>query len=272
MLRLPDRHLDSRTARGLNAYQDQVDGAGAYAAQVKAGKTLFRRYNRRRNRVFKATRSTLEDMCHGNRRCGYCEDSVGDEIEHIQPKELYPERTFVWENYLLACGGCNRAKGSDFSVLDRCGCLVNVARRRGGAIRRPAPGMPALVDPRREDPLAFLALEIEDTFLFLPREGLCGADEIRACYTIRLLKLNRDVLSRARRMACGHYRARLEEYRHARDAGASVNRLKTMSGAIRACDHPTVWREMQRQQNEIATLRNLFACVPEALRWRCELA
>ena len=267
MLRPHDPGLDARTAQGLDAYQAKVDGAGGYAEQVAAGKCLFRRYNRRGNRVFDVVRSTLEGMCFGVQRCGYCEDSVGNEIEHIRPRSLYPKRTFVWENYLLACGGCNRAKGDNFSVLDGGGDLVNVARRRGTPIRRPSPGTPALIDPRREDPLAFLALEIEDTFLFLPRDDLRGADETRADYTIYLLKLNRDVLSRARSRAYGHYRARLVEYQRDRDADAGASALARRSEAIRTGDHPTVWREMQRQRNDICELRDLFANIPEALQW-----
>ena len=267
MLRPHDPGLDAGTARGLDAYQAKVDGAGAYAEQVEAGKHLFRCYNRRRNRVFAVVRRTLEDTCFGVQRCGYCEDSVGDEIEHIRPKALYPEHTFAWENYLLACGGCNRAKSDDFSVLDGGGRLVNVARRRGAAIRRPAPGTPALIDPRREDPLAFLALDIEDTFLFLPREDLGGTDETRADYTIELLKLNRDVLLRARHQAYGGYRARLVEYRDNRDADAGAGTLARRREAIRTGDHPTVWREMQRQRDDIPALRTLFMDVPEALQW-----
>ena len=145
---------------------------------------------------------------------------------------------------------------------------MNVARRRGTPIRRPAPGTPALIDPRREDPLAFLALEIEDTFLFLPREDLRGADKTRAEYTIDLLKLNRDVLSHARCRAYGHYRARLMEYQRDRDnRDAGVSALNRKSEAIRTGDHPTVWREMQRQRNDISELQDLFANIPEALQW-----
>ena len=267
MLRPRDPGLDAKTAQGLDAYQGKVDGAGDYAEQVAAGKRFFSNYNRRGNRVFDVVRRTLEGRCFGVQRCGYCEVSVGDEIEHIRPKNLYPEQTFVWENYLLACGGCNRAKGGKFPIFDGDGDLVNVARGRDASGLEPAPGTPALIDPRREDPLEFLALGIEDTFEFFPHEDLGYADKTRAEYTIKVLKLNRDVLLRARRQAYGHYHARLVEYRDDRDAGASAARLEIMREAIRTCDHPTVWREMQRQQDDVPELRRLFAKVPEALQW-----
>ena len=94
MLRPQDPGLDTKTAQGLSAYQDKVNEANGYAEQVAAGKYLFERYNRRRNPVFDVVRRTLEHMCLGVQRCGCCEDSVGDEIEHIRPKTLFPEYTF----------------------------------------------------------------------------------------------------------------------------------------------------------------------------------
>ena len=205
-------------------------------------------------------------MCSGARRCGYCEDSVGDEIEHIRPKDLYPEAVFVWDNYLLACGPCNGGKNNRFSVT-RGGRLVNVTRRRGDPVRKPQSGPPALINPRNEDPLAFLALEIVDTFMFLPREVLSEVDEARAGYTIEALKLNREVLLAARREAYETYRARLYEYRGQRDGGASAAVLGGLRRGIRASAHPTVWREMQRQQPLIDELHSLFRDVPEALTW-----
>lgn len=265
MLHLDDPGLDATTARGLRDYQRKVDNAGSYPEQVATGKHLFERYKHRTNRVFKVVRTRLADMCPGARRCGYCEDSVGNEVEHIKPKDLYPERVFVWENYLLACGQCNRAKSNRFSVISR-GRLRDVTRRRNAPVRRPRAGAPALINPRDEDPLAFFDLEITETFVFLPRLDLSGIDEQRAHYTIDTLKLNRDVLLTARRAAYGAYRALLFEYRQRRDDGASGTALG-ISNAIMTSAHPTVWREMQRQRSLVGELRDLFSDVPEALSW-----
>ena len=229
---------------------------------------LFRRYNRRGNSTFKVIRTTLEKMCYGVQRCTYCEDSIGDEIEHIKPKDLYPEYSFVWKNYLLSCGICNRSKSNCFSIVDNEGSLLDVTRRRGDVIRKPPLGDPALVDPRREDPLNFFDLEITDTFLFLPRNNLTSTDLARSEYTINLLRLNRDALLRARQHARDDYRARLAEYIGHRDNGASGNELKALRNRILRRDHPTVWREMQRQSPRIPALRRLFANAPEALDWR----
>ena len=266
MLYLDDPGLDPEAAQGLRRYQKKVDSAGPYADQAETGKHLFSRYNRQGNHVFRAVRKRLATMCSGARRCGYCEDSVGDEVEHIEPKDLYPEKVFVWENYLLACGPCNGGKNNRFSVI-RNGQLVDVTRRRGGPVRRPRSGAPAPINPRDEDPLRFLDLEIVDTFRFLPREDLSEVDQSRARYTIDVLKLNRDVLLEARREAYGAYRARLSEYRSRRDGGANKAALGHLKDAITTSAHPTVWREMQRQQALIDELRALFEEVPEALAW-----
>ena len=264
MLHLVDPGLDAETSRRLREYQAEVDAASTYAEQVEAGKCLYDRYSGRV--AFRSVRNRLAVMCSGARRCGYCEDSVGDEIEHIKPKDLYPEWTFVWENYLLACGQCNRGKSSRFSVIIRGG-LVDVTRRRGAPVVQPPKGAPALIIPRDENPLAFLDLEIVDTFMFLPREDLHGIDEVRAAYTIEVLKLNRDVLLEARCEAYGAYRARLHEYRGLRDDGAGEAALDSLREAITTSMHPTVWREMQRQHAVIDELRVLFLDVPEALDW-----
>lgn len=266
MLHLVDPGLDAATAKGLQRYQAKVDAAGNYRSKVEEGKKLFSRYNRKTNPVFKTVRACLASMCSGARRCGYCEDSAADEVEHFKPKALYPEVVFVWKNYVLSCGPCNGAKISQFAIIQGNG-LVDVTRGQNAPILKPQNGAPAPINPRIEDPLNFLDLEITDTFQFLPREGLSQLDEGRAEYSIKLLKLNRDVLLEARRDAYRSYRARLREYRDIRDNGASNRELRTLRHAIITSSHPTVWCEMLRQQSTIPELRNLFLDVPEALNW-----
>ena len=266
MLYIEDAGLDPPTARGLKRYQSEVDAAGTYPQQVAEGKRLFSLRNQARNSVFKTVRAKLTKMCSGAQRCGYCEDSVGDEVEHIMPKDLYPERVFVWQNYLFACGRCNGGKNNKFAVIVGRQ-LVDATRRRGAQIRRPRRGDPGLINPRAEDPLTYLDLELEVTFMFLPRQGLTAIDKRRARYTIEVLKLNRDVLLEARREAYGAYRARLVEYRDLRNSGVEGAKLRLLTEAVKSSSHPTVWREMQRQRTDIYELKDLFFAVPDAVRW-----
>jgi hypothetical protein len=208
-------------------------------------------------------------MCSGARRCGYCEDSAADEVEHIKPKDLYPETTFIWENYLYACGPCNGPKNNQFAVFaSATGKLIDVARKRNDPIVPPTPGDPVLIDPRREDPLAFMELDLLGTFYFLPIGPVDSRDYVRATYTISVLRLNdRDYLPVARAEAYRSYRARLSEYITRRGRRASRRHLDDLVRAVRRMGHPTVWREMKRQHKSSPELNDLFQQAPEALNW-----
>ena len=76
-------------------------------------RTLFNRYGKDDVRYALAT--MYSD------RCCYCEGRIGvvvyGQIEHRQPKKLFPEKTFVWENLHWACQPCNVQKGAKW---DRC--------------------------------------------------------------------------------------------------------------------------------------------------------
>ena len=220
MLQLKDPGIDARTTRTLKKYQVEVDSAGVYADQVVAARKLFANRNTCRNATFRVVRKKLRQMCASPDRCGWCEDSEANQIDHVKPKALYPERTFVWENYLPACAVCNSNKGDRFAVIGR-NSEIDVTRRPDQAIVPPRSGTPALIDPRFEDPLEFLELEMVNTFRFQPKYGLKFPARDRARYTIGLLKLNRDALAAARRNVFEDNRARLIEYRTIRDGGAS---------------------------------------------------
>ena len=204
--RLAQIHQDK-----LAEYQKDVDEKCSYPEQVEAAKTLFKRRNRKEDRTFAAVRKELADLCSGSRRCMYCEDSLADEVEHFRPKDLYPEVVFAWMNYLYACGPCNRGKNSKFVVIDGTGAFVDVTRPRKAPVVRPASGDAALIDPRRENPLDFLMLDLRGTFEFTPIADAGTQDHERARYTIEVLGLNdRDFLVEAREIAFENYRALLE--------------------------------------------------------------
>ncbi len=269
MIRLHDVALPGVIAAKLRDYQDDVDAKPTYAERVAGAKRLFKSRNVKSNTAFKVIRQKLDEMCSGARRCAYCEDSAADEVEHVRPKDLYPEHVFRWENYVYACGPCNGPKGNGFALFEAgTGQFRDVKRKPGDPVVPPAAGDDVLIDPRSENPLDYLELDLAGTFLFLSVPGGDQRTTKRAEYTIELLRLNeRDLLIDARRQAFGSYVARLHRYRQRKADGADAAELDQLADGIRSMSHPTVWQEMKRQQDLHRELRKLFKDVPEALDW-----
>lgn len=275
MIRLHDARLPARVRAVLSRWQREIDSLTEYEHRVAEAKRRWPSRNRSQNKTFREIRRVLTQMCSGARRCCYCEDSYADEVEHIRPKDLYPEQTYVWSNLLYACGPCNGPKNNKFAVFaDADGALVDVARMRSApgsapvAIVEPISGAPVLLDPRAEDPMDFLELDLLGTFFIQPRAEEGSRDFERAVYTIDTLRLNRrDALVKARAEAFVSYRARLREYVFERDAGTSQRRLARLVRAVRDMQHPFVWAEMQRSGTRRADLRRLFEAAPESLTW-----
>jgi uncharacterized protein (TIGR02646 family) len=269
MIQLPDLSLPNATRNQLDKWQQTINCIAAYRDRVDKGKNLFSLRNKAQNPTFKQVRQALTQMCSGARRCAYCEDSVADEVEHIKPKDLYPECVFVWENYLYACGPCNAPKNNKFAVFSSTTeTFTDVTRARNASIVPPEAGEPALINPRTENPLDFLYLDLADTFYFLPRFGLSTQNLDRATYTINILRLNdRDYLVEARAEAFDSYRARLSEYISGKILNGEKTQLDKLINALQRMQHPTVWREMQRQRKLIPELKDLFDQAPEAASW-----
>lgn len=210
MLKLTNKRLPGTARKKLVEYQKEVNDAGNYAAQVAEAKRKFPQHNRNNNATFNAIKSKLVEMCNGSRRCMYCEDSVADEVEHFRPKDIYPEVVFAWTNYFYACGPCNGPKNNQFSIIDGNSRLVDVTRPQGAPIVAPAGGDMALIDPRRENPLDFMMLDLRDTFEFTSIATAGSVADLRATYTIEILRLNeRDYLVNARENAFSGFRARM---------------------------------------------------------------
>lgn len=269
MIQLPVVALPARAQSQLVRWQREIDELASYANRVDAGKTRFTSRNTNTNATFREVRKALTQMCSGAQRCAYCEDSAANQVEHMRPKDLYPEEVFQWLNYTHACGLCNGPKNNKFGVLLPAQTDVTiVTRQRDEPVVPPLAGTFALLDPRTEDPFDFLHLDLLDTFYFVPRAGLPESAHSRAEYTIDLLTLNtRDYLPQARAEAYGSYRARMVEYLDRRADQRPAQELTALIQALQRMQHPTVWREMQRQQALLPELTPLFARACEALAW-----
>lgn len=269
MLQLPDIAPQQADLNALAGYQVEVDSGATYEAQVALGKDLFGQHSR--NATFGRLREVLTAMCYGPRRCAYCEDSVPDEVEHIKPKDLYPDEVFAWANYLYSCGRCNGPKNNRFAVIPAGQVdYVEVTRPRNAPVVMPQAGDPALINPRAEDPLQYMALDIIDTFEFVPLGDDTQIGYRRAEFTIDVLHLNdRDELVAARRLQYEAYSAMLERYANRREGGAPVVVLEEYRDeVILRQPHPTVLREMQRRST-FGELAQLFGRLPaEAVDWR----
>ena len=78
----------------LKEFQDQISLEDTFTKRSARAKSSFSLKNKKGNKTFDAVKEKLTLMCSGARRCVYCEDSVGDEVEHILPKDLYPDHCF----------------------------------------------------------------------------------------------------------------------------------------------------------------------------------
>ncbi|MGE0432991.1 MAG: aminoglycoside phosphotransferase [Planctomycetota bacterium] len=266
--------LPPRAASQLKRWQQELDEVEPYPERVSEAKRLFRQRNGRTG-TFGQVRTTLEQMCGGIVRCMFCGDSLADEVEHYRPKDLFPGDCFVWANYLYACGPCNGGfKRDRFAVFDATGSLVHLDQTRAAEIGRglpaspPIAGDPVLLNPRTDDPMQFILLDIQDSFRFLPDPDCDQRSLQRARYTISLLGLNsRDVLIQARRAAFGTFLSRLVRYVGERDASGDSGLSDRHGEELRQCPQPAVWQEMKRQRGAHPRLAELFQIAPEALTW-----
>lgn len=257
----------------LVAYQRDVTKHASYAERVKAADDAWT--NRRGNKPIRVVREMLLAMCSGLGRCMYCEDSHAHDVEHVRPKSLYPDLVFAWANFLYACSDCNGPKGAKFKVHLRDGRIFDVGRKRKAvppeqlAADEPLVlGEPLLLDPRCENPLDFLRLDLDmGVFEEIPSAGLARE---RASFTIDLLGLNeREHLVVARQDTFQTAESVLVDYVRLKREGAEPAAVTAKRQAIIRQPHRTVWEEMKRQRHppRRTKLRTLFEEAPEALNW-----
>jgi hypothetical protein len=126
VIQLPDLQLPAAAQNSLVHWQSEVDALAHYAKRVEAAQRLFKQRNTQRNKTFATVRRTLTQMCSGAQRCGYCEDSAADEVEHIlrlNAREYLPvARADAYGSYKARLSEylSLRSQGARKPQLDRC--------------------------------------------------------------------------------------------------------------------------------------------------------
>lgn len=292
MLRLNSKLLSPERSADLAGLQQQVDSSTDFELRARKANSLW---DVKPRALFAELKTALLEMCVGVEICVYCETNEATDVEHIFPKKLYPERAFSWENYLLACGKCNTHHKSDrFKIFNPAGHIdVQDATSPRGTFVQPANDDALFVNQRIDNPLDFLELDlIGQRFVFIERHAYGTREQLRAKYTIEVLGLNtRAALISGRKSAAKFFLDRLETYVNAKNAtnwqelkdalsdfdgtldkaadfAPEKQRLLTsIKRDIQEYSHPTVWKELVRQRENLSKTRRLLAAVPEALLW-----
>jgi uncharacterized protein (TIGR02646 family) len=289
MIRLASKDLPQDVMDVLRALQREVDELPTFAERTEAAKSLWKSKGDKVGiEAFERLRQALVELCVYVQVCNYCEHSEASDIEHIYPKSFFPEYTFVWNNFLLACKGCNTGFKLDKAhVLDADGEVIVLERRQ-----EPPTKQIAIINPRIESPDAILALNME-SFKFEIRRNISKADQNKGLCTLEILGLNtRTTLLQARRdtetnlfRVLDHLRrilkapdvdtiAVITSPDEARlDFTLPLIRIKELlteriARYVQKHPHPSVWHAIKTIQSKTnPTWMQLFADLPMALTW-----
>lgn len=250
MIKLHDRALSKSALNDLADYQAIIQAEPTYEQQRKKAQALWKSKKKPRKNPFLEVTNVLIAMSPATRRCSYCEDARGEDIDHFRPKNLYPELTFEWANYLLACSACNsNAKRDKFAIFDANNNSQTVTKDNRFQIDPFIKADSALINPRYEDPLEFLRIDILNSFYFQARPHLSERDKQRADYTIDTLQLNkRTELVDWRTLGYSAFVGWVDTYRRYKKVSPSL--LADHRQKLKKYNHLAVWEEMKRVYRE----------------------
>jgi hypothetical protein len=165
MIRLQSVTTSQDVLDKLKEFQAEIDILPTFAEKRAKAKDLFPKKNKKGNKTFDEVKKGLKEMCSGIQRCVYWEDDKGTQVEHIRPKDFFPESCFVWENYVYACDECNPLKNNKFAIFrDDNGKLHEVNKFKDD---EPPKGTDVMINPRNENPMDYCLLDLSGTFLFI---------------------------------------------------------------------------------------------------------
>jgi hypothetical protein len=255
--------IESDDIADLVSRQGEIDAATSFEQAVALAKE---RFDQKPRALFSRVRLALAVTSGDLIRCGYCEDSCADEVEHVWPKIFFPGRTFDPGNYLYACGICNPAKRDKFNVRYSGQWLDLTAHRKANGWIAPPDGTARFIDPLTEQPMDLLWLDIAaKSFRLVPIFDEGTVEYERAEFTINALRLNREVIVEARRNAYSGFVDRIAAYFSDKVRGASQAVLDSRLFELRRSPHQTVRLEIARQVSATSLDQDLVASYPEVL-------
>jgi uncharacterized protein (TIGR02646 family) len=155
----------------------------------------------------KSVQEKLNEIYHY--KCAYCERDISDDdkhIEHYRPKSRYYWLAYSWDNLLLCCSRCNKAKGDKFQTI-HCSMLygnepfseIHILGKQYDIQE-----LPKSINPERED--------ILDEIIF-DRDAKMTSLNKRLVYTIdELCSLNRNELVEKRIKILNGFIRRVERH------------------------------------------------------------
>jgi uncharacterized protein (TIGR02646 family) len=289
MLQLSKKTLNKKEADVLKLLQKKINVKKGFATKVAEAQELWKsKGGVAGERAFKVIKDSLIGMCVSVEACNYCEANEASDIEHIYPKTFFPEKTFVWENYLLACKQCNTGYKLDKCyVLDKKGNVYKTIRGN-----KPKYNTVAIINPRIEDPLKYLWLNLL-SWEFNIQDKLSTNDYNKALKTLEILALNeRDYLIAGRKRVASECfdkmdrLCRILKAKNKMDIKSIINPyediidfslpLETIKNNCKAStkahihkqQHPSVWESIKTIESKVnSKWMNVFKEIPEALTW-----
>lgn len=288
MIRLVDRTLPVEVQVVLDGLQKHIDDEASFVDKTTKAQSLWKsKGNRQGEDAFEIVKAALLDLCVFVGICNYCEQNEANDIEHIFPKSFFPEKTFVWSNYLLACKQCNSGYKLDkIHVLDDNDAVAYVQRGTPPPSQRVA-----FINPRTVDPSSYLLLNLHDFKFDSHPEATELQQRIGGC-TCEILQLNdRAPLIAARKSAYRFFwevMDRLFRILQAPDKPTLDALLPPMdppmdtSGPLELVkaeilenhrklvstyQHPSVWHAIKVIEAESPRWKPIFTAIPEALTW-----
>lgn len=149
----------------------------------------------------------LNEIYH--HKCAYCESRLEQlQVEHYRPKKganAYYWLVYSWDNLLLTCPACNRAKGDKFEIKSQPVSYVdtpeNIKNINTLSASYDALESPLIVNPEITDPKDILEYT---------QEGEAFSKDERFKYTIETCQLNRKALKDERRKIFEDFRKKVE--------------------------------------------------------------